>query len=300
MRLAPALLFVLASALAGCEAAQPQPDAAAKAYAAAWQKADYQAMWALVSSEAQQRVGAEGFVDRLPRIAEEMTLRSLEVRVGPSSRPLLGGSPDPKRATVPLDITFHTQRVGDVRRTTTLSLVFIGEKDKGAWKIDWSPEAILPSLSPGRLVRMIRLATTRGRILARDGSELATFVEGAEIGAVPGQIRSEDGFAQSLAPVVGLTADQIKAKLHQSWVQPDLFVPIRTVSGAALDTLKARIAVIEGVASRATRVRSYPTGLASQTLGYLTDASEADAQKRSARGVQAGDLIGKADSGLEA
>ncbi|TMC28851.1 MAG: hypothetical protein E6J27_07115 [Chloroflexi bacterium] len=121
-----------------------------------------------------------------------------------------------------------------------------------------------------------------------------------EIGAVPGQIRSEDGFAQSLAPVVGLTADQIKAKLHQSWVQPDLFVPIRTVSGAALDTLKARIAVIEGVASRATRVRSYPTGLASQTLGYLTDASEADAQKRSARGVQAGDLIGKADSGLEA
>src|SRR5439155_24610951 len=88
-----------------------------------------------------------------------------------------GGSPDPKRATVPLDITFHTQRVGDVRRTTTLSLVFIGEKDKGAWKIDWSPEAILPSLSPGRLVRMMRLNTTRGRILARDGSELATFVE---------------------------------------------------------------------------------------------------------------------------
>jgi len=300
MRLAPALLFVLASALAGCEGAQPQPDAAAKAYAAAWQKADYQAMWALVSSEAQQRVGTEGFVDRLPRIAEEMTLRSLEVRVGPSSRPLLGGSPDPKRATVPLDITFHTQRVGDVRRTTTLSLVFIGEKDKGAWKIDWSPEAILPNLSPGRLVRMMRLSTTRGRILARDSSELATFVDAGLVGVVPGQMRSQSGLITSLAPVLGVTEDSIKAKLSQSWVRDDTFVPIRTLTGAALDAVRPKLAVIEGVQVQPTRMRSYPSGLASQTLGYLSEASEADAQKRSARGVQAGDLIGKADSGLEA
>ena len=258
MRLAPALLFVLASALAGCEGAQPQPDAAAKAYAAAWQKADYQAMWALVSSEAQQRVGTEGFVDRLPRIAEEMTLRSLEVRVGPSSRPLLGGSPDPKRATVPLDITFHTQRVGDVRRTTTLSLVFIGEKDKGAWKIDWSPEAILPSLSPGRLVRMIRLATTRGRILARDSSELATFVDAGLVGVVPGQMRSQSGLITSLAPVLGVTEDSIKAKLSQSWVRDDTFVPIRTLTGAALDAVRPKLAVIEGVQVQPTRVATAP------------------------------------------
>jgi len=300
MRSVPALLFAIVSVLAACEPGQPQPDAVAKSYAAAWQKADYQAMWALLGSEAQQRVGTEGFVDRLPRIAEEMTLRSLDIRVGQSSRPLVNGSPDPRRATIPLDITYHTQRVGDVRRTTTLAMVFIGEKDKGEWKIDWSPEAILPSLSPGRLVRMMRLGTTRGRILARDGSELATFVEGADIGAIPGQIRSEDGFAQSLAPLVGLTTDQIKSKLHQSWVQADSFVPIRTMSGPAWDAIKPRVTVIEGVSTRATRVRNYPTGLASQTLGYLTEASDADAAKRAARGVQAGDLIGKADSGLEA
>src|SRR5919109_3174294 len=135
MRFAFALFFAVASVLAACEPSQPQPDAAAKSFAAAWQKADYQAMWSLVSSEAQQRVGTEGFVDRLPRIADEMTLKSFEVKVGQSSRPLVNGSPDPKRATVPLDITYHTQRVGDVRRTTTLAMVFVGEKDKGVWKI---------------------------------------------------------------------------------------------------------------------------------------------------------------------
>jgi len=51
---------------------------------------------------------------------------------------------------------------------------------------------------------------------------------------------------------------------------------------------------------QATRVRSYPTGLASQTLGYLAEASDADAKAKTARGVEAGDLIGKKDTGLEA
>jgi penicillin-binding protein 2 len=302
MRLWPAILFAIASTLAACEPAQPQPDSVARDYAAAWKKADYQKMWSLLTDGAQQRVGTDGFVDRLPRIAQEMTLGSIDIAVGPSSRPLASGSPDPAHATIPLDVTFRTTRVGDFRRTTTLAMVYIGQKDKGVWKIDWSPEAILPNLSPGRLVRMIRLPTTRGRILARDGSELATFADAGVIGIVPGQMRSPAGTAASLGTALGVTADSITAKLAQSWVRDDTFVPIRTLQGAALDAVRAKLAVIEGVQVQPTRVRSYPTGLASQTLGYLTEASEADAAKtdRAKRGVQAGDMIGKTDSGLEA
>ena len=113
-------------------------------------------------------------------------------------------------------------------------------------------------------------------------------------------MRSQSGLITSLGPVLGVTEDSIKAKLSQSWVRDDTFVPIRTLTGAALDAVRPKLAVIEGVQVQPTRMRSYPSGLASQTLGYLSEASEADAQKRSARGVQAGDLIGKTDSGLEA
>ena len=297
MRALPAMLFALVSVLAACEPAQPKPDAVAQQYADAWQKSDYQKMWSLLTDASQQAVGTEGFIDRLPRIGEEMTLRSLEVKVGASSRPLTNGSPDPDHATIPLDVTFHTTRVGDIRRTTTLDLVFSGDKNTGVWKIDWSPTAILPNLGPGRLVRMPRVATTRGRILARDGTELATFTEGAVVGVVPGQVRSQPGLLASLAPALGVTADFITKQLAQSWVTADTFVPIRTLSGAALDAAKPKLAVIEGVQLQATRVRSYPTGLASQTIGYLTQASDADAQKKAARGVQAGDTIG--NNGLE-
>ncbi|MDO8506200.1 MAG: penicillin-binding transpeptidase domain-containing protein [Candidatus Limnocylindria bacterium] len=299
MRFLPALLFALVSTLAACEPAQPQPDAVAKSYADAWQKADHQKMWSLLTDSSQQRVGTEGFIDRLPLIADAMTLRALEVKVGTSSRPLVHGSPDPRNAIVPLDVIFHTTRVGDIRRTTTLALVYSGEKDKGVWKIEWSPEAILPTLSPGRLVRMTRLTTSRGRILARDGTELATFTDAGVVGVVPGQMRSQAGLVSSLAPVLGVTADSIKAKLAQSWVRDDTFVPIRTLAGAALDAARPKLSVIEGVQVQATRMRSYPTGLASQTLGYLTEASEAEAAKKTARGVQSGDLVGKAESGLE-
>ena len=295
-----ALLYAAVAIASACQPMPPSPDPIAKAYAEAWQKNEYQKMWELLTEESRQRIGPENFIERLPRIAEEMTLRSLEAKTGASTRErLANGSPDPRSASVPLDVTFHTTRVGDFARSTTLSLVLVGEGDKAVWRISWSPEAILPKLSAGRLVRMTRLATSRGRIVARDGTELATFIDGAMVGAVPGQIRSEDGFAASLAPILGLRPDEIKAKLHQSWVGPDTYVPIRTLAGAALTAARPTLSVIEGVQLQPARVRSYPTGLASQTLGYLAEASEAEAQKRAARGVQPGDLIGRANSGLE-
>src|SRR5256885_10350153 len=100
MRSLPALLFAVTSFLAACEPSQPQPDAVAKSYAELWQKADYQKMWELFTDDAKARVGTEGFVDRLPRIADEMTLKTLDVKVGASSRPLANGSPDVSHSVV--------------------------------------------------------------------------------------------------------------------------------------------------------------------------------------------------------
>ncbi len=258
-------------------------------------------MWDLLTDDAKDQVTTAGFIDRLPRIAEEMTLRSLDAKIGTATHPALpNGSPDPRKASVPVDVIFHTQRVGDIARAITLQLLMVGEKDKAVWRIAWTPEAILPHLVAGRLVRMTRVPTSRGRIVARDGTELATFIEAGVVGVITGQIRSEAGLLSSLSSALGMTPDQIKAKYTQSWVKPDLFVPIKTVPAAQLDALRTRLSLIEGVQVQATRVRSYPTGLASQTLGYLAEASEDEAKAKTARGIEAGDLIGKKDTGLEA
>jgi penicillin-binding protein 2 len=299
-RFAPLLvaLSVIASLFAACEPQPPAAEPVARAYAAAWSKGDYQAMWDLLTDDSKTRVGEDGFIKRLPRIAEEMTLKSLEAIVGAAAHPAgPNGSADPRKATAPLSVTFHTQRVGDFKRDTSLALVMIGDKDKAVWKIDWSPEAILPHLVTGRLVRMTRLLTSRGRIIARDGTELATFTDAAVVGVVPEQIKVESAMLASLSSALGLKPEDIKAKYTASWVRPDSFVPIKTLSGAAFTALRPRLSVIEGVQLQAQRVRSYPTGLASQLIGYMGEATEADAAKLAARGFAAGDLIGK--TGLE-
>src|SRR5438128_3849960 len=299
--LVAAVAILCAAVLNACEPGPPPAEPIARQYAAAWQKSDYQAMWDLLADDAKAQVTPAGFTERLPRIADEMTLTSLDAKPGVATHAALpNGSPDPRKASVPLDVTFHTQRVGDIARTTALQLVMIGDKDKAVWRIAWTPEAILPHLTAGRLVRMTRLPTSRGRIITRDGTELATFTEAGIVGVVPGQIRAEPGLLASLSSALGLKAEDIKAKYTQSWVKPDSFVPIRTVPAAQLDAIRSRLAVSEGVQVQAARVRSYPSGLAAQTLGYLTQASEEEAKAKSARGVEAGDLIGKKDTGLEA
>ena len=291
-------VFVFAMILAACEAQPPAAEPVARAYAVAWANGAYQTMWDLLTDESRARVGEDGMLMRLPRIADEMSLTSLDATTGPAVHPAgAGGSPDPRRAKAPLSVTFHTARVGDVRRDTFLSLVLVGEKDKAAWKVDWTPESILPRLTSGRLVRMSRLPTSRGRIIARDGTELATFIDAAVVGVVPGQIKNEAAMLASLSAAIGVKAEDIKAKYTASWVRPDSFVPIRTLGGDSFAAVRARLTVIEGVQVQPQRVRSYPTGLAAQLIGYLGEANDAEAQQRSARGYAAGDLVGK--TGLE-
>lgn len=292
-----ALLWVVATLVAACEPGPPPPMPVALDYARAWERNDHRAMWELLTPGSQEIVGEEGFIERLPLIAREMSLLSLEAVPGEATYPRLpDGSPDPRRALIPLAVTFRTERVGDFQRETTLELVLSGEGSEAGWLIEWSPEAILPELAPGRLVRMTRLPTTRGRIITRDGSELATFAEAAAIGVIPGQIRDEVAMLASLSPIVGLAPDEIKAMYTQSWVRPDTWVAIRTLRDLD-DGTRSRLGVIEGIQLRPERVRAYPSGLLRQTLGSVGQATAEDVQALGARGFVAGDVVGK--NGLE-
>ena len=52
-------------------------------------KSDVKTMWGLLTAASQQHVGTSGFIDRIPRIAQEMTQRSLDVKVGQALHPRL-------------------------------------------------------------------------------------------------------------------------------------------------------------------------------------------------------------------
>ncbi|OLC53333.1 MAG: hypothetical protein AUH85_14410 [Chloroflexi bacterium 13_1_40CM_4_68_4] len=290
--MAPILLALLV--VGACEGPAPRPEDAARAYGDAWQRADYAAMYDLLTPEAKARLAKGAFVGRYQRSAEEMSLDAVEVGVGvsvpeqdASHKPIDG------RASVPLAVHYKTRLVDPFSRAVGLGLV--RQPDK-SWRVEWRPTAILPELTGDRLVRMTRVDPSRGRILARDGTELATFGDGFEIGVVPGQIKDESGMLRSLGLLVKLPETEIKKRYANG--QPDWFMPIRVMGPDTSQDVRQRLAVIEGVQLRPVRVRSYPQRtLAAHVVGYVGEITAEELGKLGPKGYREGDRIGK--TGIE-
>ncbi len=289
-----ALGLVAAIVLVACEGPAPKVEDAARAFADAWHRADYAAMYGLLTPEARTRVARDAFTGRYGRIALEMSLAKVEVTVGePALEQDTSRKPIESRVRVPLTVRFETRRVEPFTRAVVLPLA--RQQDR-AWRVDWSPEVILPELTGERLVRMTRLDPSRGRILARDGTELASFGEGFEVGVVPGQIKDEAAMLRGLAPLVKLSEAEIKRRYASG--QPDWFMPILVMSPDTPQDARQKLGVIEGVQLRPARVRSYPQRtLAAHVIGYVGEITSDELTKLGARGYEAGDRIGK--TGLE-
>lgn len=278
-----------------CEAPAPQPGPVVRAYARAWEHAAYADLYALLTPEAKDRIAHDAFVGRYERIAEEMTLESVTVAVGePVPAQDERGKPVEGRASALLAVRFRTARVGEFVREVTLPLVRQADR---SWKADWTPTAILPELTGDRLVRLTRVEPTRGRIIARDGTELATFGEGFVVGVVPGQIRDEAALLKSLAPLVGLAEPEVKRRYANG--RADWFMPIRTMSPDTSREVRTKLGVIEGVQLRPIRVRAYPQKtMAAHTIGYLGVITPDELARLGPKGYREGDRIGRV--GLEA
>ena len=292
VRLTLALCAVLV--VAGCEPPAPKPEDAAKTYAAAWERKAYDAMYDLLTPEAQKRIARDAFDRRYAAIADEMTLTAVQIAVGAPEQPQdASRKPIEGRMNVALDVRYATTRVDPFSRAVSLPLV---RQPDRSWKVDWTPETILPGLTGDRLVRMTRLVPTRGRIVARDGTELATFGDGFEVGVVPGQIKDEAAMLRSLAPLVGLSESDVRSRYAGG--QPDWFMPIRLMSPATPADVRQKLGLIEGVQLRPARVRSYPQGtLAAHLIGYVGVITSDELVKLSPKGYADGDLVGK--TGLE-
>ncbi len=290
-----ALALVAALVIVACEGPPPKPEAAAQSYADLWQKRAYADMYALLTPEAQQRVAKDALVTRYGNIADEMTLESVVVSAGESRAVTdANGKVVEGRVVVPLAVRFRTTRVGEFAREVQLTLE--RQKDR-SWRVDWSPAAIVPELTGERLVRMTRLDPTRGRIVARDGTELATFGDGFVVGVVPGQIRDEAALIKGLAPLVRLSEAEVKKRYASG--QPDWFMPIRTMASETPNDVREKLRVMEGVQLRAVRVRAYPRKtFAAHLVGYVGPITTDQLTQLEPKGYREGDVVGQV--GLEA
>src|SRR3990172_13441658 len=123
--LAPPLLVLMPLLLAACggggsegnvEQKPPEtPRETAERFLSLWQSKDYDAMYDLLSLEAQATIARDKFVGRYEAIAEEATITSIDYTVG-----------EPEAATentFPVTVTIHTAFFGVIQQENAIPLV---------------------------------------------------------------------------------------------------------------------------------------------------------------------------------
>jgi penicillin-binding protein 2 len=257
------------------------------AYFEAWQAEDYPAMYQLLSSSAQLEMTEEEFVWFHQSVMEEATVISFGLE--PSATTQGEGE-----AQVDFTLSLDTILLGKPKIDNRLKLIW---EDAG-WRVGWSPEAIIPSLTADNLVYLHRQVPARGNIYDRDGQPLALDGSMVTVGVVPQHIEDENALLAELSRILNMNWTDIQSLYTKPGTQPHWFVPIANLSFEESLTHADALGAVPGVMLRETPVRTYPHGdLAGHVLGYLGEINPEELGTLESQGYTEGDSIGKA--GLE-
>lgn len=270
------------------EDAQAKPETAFQAYAEAWQKLDYPAMYELLSTASRERITEEDFNTRYKNIMSGTEVKSLEVKPGK-----LVALPESNTADMAFSVVFDF--LAGKKEITDFNLHLVKETDAGkaAWRVDWTETLIFPKLGPKDKVRAKVLQPLRGEIRDRNGLPLAVNGQLRIIGLVPRTFTPEKATSiPKMAEMLGIAASRIEKALSSAG-SPDWFIPIVTLPADRGD-LSAQLTALPGVQYQNTDGRVYPAGIAAGLLtGYIGPITAEELQKNPDQGYTATDKIGK-------
>lgn len=155
-------------------------------------------------------------------------------------------------------------------------------------------------MSDNNRVRLMRLPSTRGRILDAKGRVLAENTPSFTLSIVPGELEKPQELIQTYAPVLGITQEKMRGIIERSRTVPKFMnYPIKkNMSLEEVSLVKAHATDFRGVSLEIKPLRLYP---AQETLchaiGTIGEISQDELAKASRVGYRTGDLIGK--TGLE-
>jgi hypothetical protein len=257
------------------------PDTTSQAFVESWLKGDYPEMYSKLSQDSQANVSFVEFKERYEYVRRSAKVESMEV-VQRSEASRQG-----RRATRDFTIKFSSQNVGAWQAEYKIPLVNENILD---WKIDWSEDLVLPRLKGEERLEMISEFPTRGEIYDRYGEPLAIEGTAVVVGIEPRRVKDIEDMAGRLNKLLGLTPDFIMAKYNMPGLQPDWFIPLKTLPEDDYARLRPELAPIPGVVFRRVSKRIYPQGeSASHLIGYIGEVTEEDMNKWPERHYRSGD-----------
>ncbi|MGO1059451.1 penicillin-binding transpeptidase domain-containing protein [Planococcus sp. FY231025] len=284
--IAAVLVVVL---LAGCQQ-QATPEDRIKEYISHWNKGEFAEMYEnYLNDGTKGAYDAAQFVDRQKKIQEDLNIENLEVTYTEPPEDAEWNEEEP--ADFPVQVKMDTA-AGPVEFEQNMTLLHEAHGEEENWFVEWNPSFIFPQLEAEDKIQIERVQAARGEILDRNGLALAINGGGFNIGIVPEKFTDESKKAE-LAKLLEITVESIDQQLGQSWVKPELFVPIAKLARTDTETIDAAIK-IPGVAAQNTPMREYPYGAAlSHVTGYIGSITAEQLEERKDQGYTANDQIGR-------
>jgi penicillin-binding protein 2 len=258
----------------------PDPELAAGTFLAAWQRGDYDAMYAGLSTLSRDAMTVDAFRERYQEVAAAATLSGLDYQTH-------GARVSTQTAEVSFSLTLHTAVVGDLVRQISMPL----RLEHGQWKVAWDETLILPELKGGNTLMMEQTIPARGNIYDRNGKALAYETDSTALGVVPGQITDEARLLEELSSLLNLRPEIIRSLYADA--PPDWYVPL---GNASLDEVKNRyeaLTTLGGLQMRTSHSRYYyGGGSASHVVGFISQVPEEQLQAYQARGYRGDEKVG--------
>ncbi|MHB9148572.1 MAG: penicillin-binding protein 2 [Thermoleophilia bacterium] len=145
-------------------------------------------------------------------------------------------------------------------------------------------------------LREVLVQAPRGVIYDRDGDPLVVNRAGLSVGILPMDLRSAGTVIPRLATVLGIPPEDIWKKLDKAGQDKYRVVTIMqdVPENPVVSYLLEHSLEFPGVRVEKSYLREYPQGaLATHTLGYVGEASEADLKKEQFLTLKAGAVVGK-------
>jgi penicillin-binding protein 2 len=265
------------------DASLPPAEPVAQEFLAAWERADYNAMYSLVSNETQAKLAPEAFANRYTAAQTTATARFVRAQ-------LRSALQEGEQVRANYHVEWDTALFGTLQADHEMTLSL----QDGQWRVDWEDGLVWPDLKDGGQFQIQYQIPRRANIYDREGKGLAVDGKIVTIGIVPGEIEDEATLLAGLSPIVNLSPDDIKAKYASA--AADWFVPIADVP-FEITQANAEFLRTPGIQRRESAQRVY-RGLAPHVVGYIAQITAENIEQWKERGYRGDEWVGA--TGLEA
>lgn len=267
------------------------------AYVDLWSKQDFTKMYEFLTVDSTTTYPTEAFIDRYEKVYEDLDLTNIKVTYESLNVEELEQAMEVGEAVLPFTVEMDSVAgpiTFDYEVTLTQEQLNDEDEEEKSWFVNWDPGFIFPALKDGGEIRFQTIQPERGEILDRNKMPLAINDYVYEIGIVPsGLTENAEAQKEQIAKLLNVSVESIDAKLNASWVEPDLFVPIKKIHQTKSD-IADKLREIDAVVIRDVMGRVYPAGeAAAHLIGYIGPITAEELEDKDSNLYGPHDDIGK-------